>query len=51
MSVQASQTVGDTRALSGQLLQHVTGAMASPEQTRVRALDRHANAHDASHFC
>ncbi|POH60943.1 FAD-binding and (Fe-S)-binding domain-containing protein [Arthrobacter glacialis] len=50
MSERTGQTVGDTRALSGQLLQDITGAMRAPEQTRTRALDRHANAHDASHF-
>ena len=50
MSAQARQTVGTTQALTGGLLQAVTAAMADPEQTRTRALDRHANAHDASHF-
>ncbi len=41
---------GGNAALSGPLLKEVTAAMAAPEQTRTRALDRHANAHDASHF-
>ncbi|MDO5754581.1 hypothetical protein, partial [Arthrobacter sp.] len=56
MSGQGRQTTGgknprsSEKVLSGQSLAAVTGAMASPAQTLTRALDRHANAHDASHF-
>lgn len=56
MAAQAGEVVGDTSGLGGlgglggALLQEVGAAMASPHQTKTGALDRHANAHDASHF-
>ena len=50
MSSQARQTPGQKKALAGRTLADVAGAMANPSQTLTRALDRHANAHDASHF-
>ena len=45
MSVQTGPKQAEQTALD-----HVRAAMAAPEQTKTRALDLHANAHDASHF-
>lgn len=50
MSVQTGVMDGNAAALNGELLREVAAAMGTPEQTRTGALDRHANAHDASHF-
>lgn len=50
MSVRASRGGGSVRALSGQLLREVAGVMGDSGQVLTRALDRHAHAHDASHF-
>lgn len=50
MSVQTGVMDGNAAALTGELLREVAAAMGTPEQTRTGALDRHANAHDASHF-
>lgn len=49
MSASTGQTLGN-ETLSGELLREVTAALATPEQVKIGALDRHANAHDASHF-
>ena len=49
MSASTGQIRGN-EALSGELLREVTAALATPEQVKIGALDRHANAHDASHF-
>lgn len=48
-----SARTGDTirkATLAGAMLRDVTAAMGAPAQTKIGALDRHANAHDASHF-
>ncbi len=50
MTAQTGALAGNAGALGGLLLNKVTAAMGSAAQTRTRALDRHANAHDASHF-
>lgn len=49
MSASTGQIWGN-EALSGELLREVTAALTTPEQVKIGALDRHANAHDASHF-
>ncbi len=50
MSVQTGADGGNTDVLGGALLQEVRAAMGGTGQIRTGALDRHANAHDASHF-
>ncbi|NYG15560.1 D-lactate dehydrogenase [Arthrobacter psychrochitiniphilus] len=50
MAAQTHGITGDTTTLGGFLEREIRAAMADPAQTRTRALDRHANAHDASHF-
>lgn len=50
MAAQTGEVAGDATVLGGAVLQEVGAAMASPTQTKTGALDRHANAHDASHF-
>jgi D-lactate dehydrogenase len=44
-----SRTPTQTRA-AGAMLGALRAAVADPEQVKTRALDLHANAHDASHF-
>ena len=50
MPGQGRKSRSHEKVLAGQTLAAVAAAMASPAQTLTRALDRHANAHDASHF-
>lgn len=50
MTAQWSAAENSTASLDAELLRELTATMASPEQTLTRPIDRHATAHDASHF-
>ena len=50
MSAQAGSDYSSAGAYGGAVRREIAAAMGQPGQTLTGALDRHANAHDASHF-